>query len=78
MPGTFAEGGSGSGSAGGSEGPELRRAIFEVDQTLPSTSVQIRLADGTRCVQLSWLVDLANDVCVAQDCVQDEPDPHRP
>jgi len=46
MPGSFAAGGSES--AG-----ERRQGIatkFEVDQTLPTTSVQVRLADGTRMV----------------------------
>jgi UBX domain-containing protein 1 len=48
MPGAFSTG-SGSGSAGG--GGAVREAAalkFEVDQSLPTTSVQIRLADGTR------------------------------
>ncbi|KAG2148891.1 hypothetical protein DEU56DRAFT_782703 [Suillus clintonianus] len=49
MPGSFPTG-SGSGIAGASTGFE-RHSIntrFEVDQTQPTTSVQIRLADGTR------------------------------
>jgi len=41
MPGAFP---SGSGTSGGSG------TKFEVNQTLPTTSVQIRLADGTRSV----------------------------
>lgn len=48
IPGAFP-----SGSAGGSSLPAQRSADnfgtrFEVDQTKPTTSVQIRLADGTR------------------------------
>ncbi|KAJ7221346.1 hypothetical protein GGX14DRAFT_669409 [Mycena pura] len=37
---------------------------FKVDQTRPTTSVQIRLADGTKCVRLTR----------AQDCGPQEPD----
>jgi UBX domain-containing protein 1 len=48
MPGSFP---SGSSSAAGSSASVERHSIntrFEVDQTQPTTSVQIRLADGTR------------------------------
>lgn len=52
MPGSFPGGsGSGSGSAStSSHGMDSERIStrFEVDQTLPTTSIQIRLADGTR------------------------------
>jgi hypothetical protein len=49
MPGSFPDGGE-----GGGEGVRRERTsgntLFEVDQSLPTTSVQIRLADGTRYV----------------------------
>jgi len=51
MPGSF--------PSSSSTPPLPRESIttrFEVDQTLPTTSVQIRLADGTRCVQLLFFV----------------------
>jgi UBX domain-containing protein 1 len=48
MPGSFPDPASARTSAsGGAERPRMN-TIFEVDQTLPTTSVQIRLADGTR------------------------------
>jgi hypothetical protein len=47
MPGSFPGGGE-----GGGEGVKAERisvnTLFEVDQSLPTTIVQIRLADGTR------------------------------
>jgi UBX domain-containing protein 1 len=49
MPGSF----PGCGEGGG-EGVRTERTsvnmLFEVDQSLPTTSMQIRLADGTRYV----------------------------
>jgi hypothetical protein len=45
VPGSFPST-SASGS-GGAPRPSMT-TMFEVDQTLPTTSVQIRLADGTR------------------------------
>ncbi len=56
MPGAF-PGGSASGSGSASAAPrgaerESLSTRFEVDQTLPTTSVQIRLADGTRYLVL--------------------------
>ncbi|KAG7087352.1 hypothetical protein E1B28_013327 [Marasmius oreades] len=49
MPGSFP-----AGSSSASSGPNTTRTsistVFEVDQTKPTTSVQIRLADGTRMV----------------------------
>lgn len=49
MPGSFP-----GGVEGGGEGARTERTsvntLFEVDQSLPTTSVQIRLADGTRYV----------------------------
>lgn len=45
-------------SAGGIDGAQRPRmtTMFEVDQTLPTTSVQIRLADGTRYGSSSFFV----------------------
>jgi len=52
MPGSFPAGPSSAltGSGGGSMGADRESVInrFEVDQSLPTTTVQIRLADGTR------------------------------
>ena len=54
MPGSFpstsdpAIASSGASGGGGAERQSVN-TLFEVDQTLPTTSVQIRLADGTRC-----------------------------
>jgi UBX domain-containing protein 1 len=49
MPGSFPGGGE-----GGGEGVRTERTIvntlFEVDQSLPTTSAQIRLADETRYI----------------------------
>ena len=59
MPGAFPSGSAsasvtvgptGSGSGSGAAEPPAITTKFEVDQTQPTTSVQIRLADGTRCV----------------------------
>lgn len=52
MPGSFpaaASSSGGSGSSSGADRPSMN-TMFQVDQTLPTTSVQIRLADGTRYV----------------------------
>ncbi|KAI0820919.1 hypothetical protein BC628DRAFT_1395081 [Trametes gibbosa] len=62
MPGGFP-----SGSAGGSSLPTQRAAEsintrFEVDQTKPTTSVQIRLADGTRMVARMNLTHTVGDI----------------
>ena len=65
MPGSFpvstspAASGSGSGSARPAEGISTR---FEVDQTLPTTSVQVRLADGTRLVCRMNLTHTVGDI----------------
>ena len=54
MPGSFPStsdpdiASSGASGGGGAERQNVN-TLFEVDQTLPTTSVQIRLADGTRC-----------------------------
>lgn len=53
VPGAFptstaSSSGSVSAVAGGGEERQRMNTMFEVDQTLPTTSVQIRLADGTR------------------------------
>ncbi|EGN97269.1 hypothetical protein SERLA73DRAFT_183932 [Serpula lacrymans var. lacrymans S7.3] len=53
MPGSFPSGGaapSGNSNAGASSERGSITTRFEVDQTQPTTSVQIRLADGTRMV----------------------------
>lgn len=52
MPGSFPSSANASTSAarGSSEDKPSISPKFEVDQTLPTTSVQIRLADGTRFV----------------------------
>ena len=50
MPGSFPSAPSDSG--GGSSARPSVNTRFEVDQTLPMTSVQIRLADGTRHVNI--------------------------
>ncbi|KAI0631778.1 hypothetical protein C8Q77DRAFT_1159522 [Trametes polyzona] len=62
MPGGFP-----TGSAGGSSLPTQRAAEsistrFEVDQTKPTTSVQIRLADGTRMVARVNLTHTVGDI----------------
>ncbi|KAK7443497.1 protein phosphatase regulator [Stygiomarasmius scandens] len=51
MPGSFPSASSGttSGTGANSERPSMT-TMFQVDQTQPTTSVQIRLADGTRMV----------------------------
>ena len=46
MPGSFPTSSAAS-MSGGAERQSIN-TMFEVDQTLPTTSVQIRLADGTR------------------------------
>jgi len=46
MPGAFS---TGSGGGSGASAPQAGEGLkFEVDQSLPTTSVQVRLADGTR------------------------------
>lgn len=49
MPGSFSDAPSSSSSSSQAE-PASVNTKFEVDQNKPMTSVQIRLADGTRCV----------------------------
>lgn len=63
MPGTFpGASGSGGASAGARREPESVATRFEVDQTLPTTSVQIRLADGTRLVCRMNLTHTVGDI----------------
>jgi UBX domain-containing protein 1 len=59
MPGSFP-----SANATGSDGPSRpsMTTMFEVDQTLPTTSVQIRLADGTRIVCRMNLTHKVEDI----------------
>jgi len=59
MPGSFPSA-SASGSGGASR-PSMT-TMFEVDQTLPTTSVQIRLADGTRIVCRMNLTHKVQDI----------------
>jgi UBX domain-containing protein 1 len=49
MPGSFPTSNN-TGNSGGAESRTSLTTRFEVDQSLPTTSVQIRLADGTRWV----------------------------
>lgn len=57
MPGSFPGGGSSENASGegpiGSDRPSMN-TMFEVDQSLPTTSVQIRLADGTMSVSVLY------------------------
>ena len=50
---------------------------FEVDQTKPTTNLQIRLADGTRYVGDIQADSSIVHLCVRQDGVSDEPGSHR-
>ncbi|TFK68923.1 SEP-domain-containing protein [Pluteus cervinus] len=59
MPGTFPPA---SGDAGPSQEREGISTKFEVDQTRPTTSVQIRLADGTRMVARMNLTHTVQDL----------------
>ncbi|KAF9808997.1 hypothetical protein IEO21_07652 [Rhodonia placenta] len=62
MPGTF-PGASAPASAPTSERtPESIHTRFEVDQTRPTTSVQVRLADGTRLVCRMNLTHTVGDI----------------
>jgi len=62
MPGSFP--GASDDAASGSESAERPRlnTMFEVDHTLPTTSVQIRLADGTRIVCRMNLTHKVQDI----------------
>ncbi|TCD71049.1 hypothetical protein EIP91_000141 [Steccherinum ochraceum] len=65
MPGSFPAGASSSGGAGSSGAertPESISTRFEVDQTQPATSVQVRLADGTRMVCRMNLTHTVQDI----------------
>ena len=69
MPGSFPVSTSTStpAAASGSTGEASRSAEsintrFEVDQTLPTTSVQVRLADGTRMVCRMNLTHTVGDI----------------
>ncbi|KAF8646010.1 hypothetical protein AX16_007436 [Volvariella volvacea WC 439] len=61
MPGAFPAPGSSS-DAGPSREREGVTTKFEVDQSLPTTSVQIRLADGTRMVARMNLMHTVRDI----------------
>jgi len=67
MPGTFPPAsssriGGGSPAPSASRGAESINPRFEVNQTLPTTSVQIRLADGTRIVCRMNLTHTVGDI----------------
>lgn len=62
MPGSFSEAGSSSTPVGGVE-PDSVTPKFEVDQSQPTTSVQIRLADGTKLVSSGAPSMFANGSC---------------
>ncbi|KDQ07832.1 hypothetical protein BOTBODRAFT_38519 [Botryobasidium botryosum FD-172 SS1] len=61
IPGAFPTASAGAGTAKG-EDRESVGMKFEVDQSLPSTSLQIRLADGTRMVTRINLSHTVGDV----------------
>lgn len=52
---------------------ESMTTLFEVDQSLPTTSVQIRLADGTRYASFKYSCDVIS-IPLEQDGLQDESD----
>lgn len=75
MPGTFLDSSSASASSSGSgERPNITTK-FEVDQSQPTTSVQIRLADGTRS-GLPVIIFNLQLIVLLKDGMQDEPHPH--
>ncbi|KDQ22597.1 hypothetical protein PLEOSDRAFT_53248 [Pleurotus ostreatus PC15] len=61
MPGTFLDPSASASSSGSGERPNLTTK-FEVDQSQPTTSVQIRLADGTRMVCRMNLTHTIQDI----------------
>jgi UBX domain-containing protein 1 len=67
MPGSFPSGDASSSGTGSAS--TASNTKFEVDQTKPTTSVQIRLADGTRLVISSIVFPLAVlNKCVRMVC----------
>ena len=64
MPGAFPSGSSSHSAQGSSSSPTTSHSTskFEVDQTKPTTSVQIRLADGTRIVCRMNLTHTVGDI----------------
>lgn len=75
MPGTFLDSSSASASSSGSgERPNITTK-FEVDQSQATTSVQIRLADGTRS-GLPVIIFNLQLIVLLKDGMQDEPHPH--
>ncbi|KAI1788231.1 hypothetical protein LXA43DRAFT_1026165 [Ganoderma leucocontextum] len=66
IPGSFPSasdsGASASGSGSAQRSPQEFGTRFEVDQTKPTTSVQIRLADGTRMVARMNLMHTVGDI----------------
>ncbi|KJA16623.1 hypothetical protein HYPSUDRAFT_193049 [Hypholoma sublateritium FD-334 SS-4] len=61
MPGSFPTGSIPIAQSSAPEKAEIK-AKFEVDQTLPTTSIQIRLADGTRIVARMNLTHTVGDI----------------
>lgn len=66
MPGAFPSEATTTGAGASASRPSAEREAittrFEVDQTLPTTSVQIRLADGTRIVCRMNLTHTVQDI----------------
>lgn len=73
MPGAFPSAAANSTSPRGADRESLSTR-FEVDQSLPTTSVQIRLADGTR-FEIP-ILNRASAKQVLQDGLSHESDPH--
>jgi len=70
MPGRFDE-------RGGPSEPQRVTTRFEVDQSQPTTSIQLRLADGTRHVSSLTHTPTALWLTMQQNGMQDEPHTHR-
>ncbi|PCH34546.1 SEP-domain-containing protein [Wolfiporia cocos MD-104 SS10] len=62
MPGSFPPAASSSSVTSPGRSAESIQTRFEVDQTLPTTSVQVRLADGTRLVCRMNLTHTVRDI----------------
>ncbi|KAI0919984.1 hypothetical protein AcV5_001914 [Taiwanofungus camphoratus] len=62
MPGSFPGSSAVPSASAPTRAPENINTRFEVDQTLPTTSVQIRLADGTRMVCRMNLTHTVHDI----------------
>ena len=62
IPGSFPTASGGEASSSAQRSTQEFGTRFEVDQTKPTTSVQIRLADGTRMVARMNLTHTVGDV----------------